>query len=155
MAANGRRYSTFGTRSVSSADPQTVLTLIGAATVRPFWYDIICGSNATPADNAILWQCQRLTANGSGGTAKTPGALDSADPASIATCSTNYTTSDPTYTSNTILFYLALNQRATHRWIADPNGTFITPATANNGIGLWATHASFTGAINAMVHFGE
>lgn len=154
MAANGRRYSIFGQRACAAAAPQHIINLTATAAVRPFIYDILIGSSATPADNAILWQAQRNTASGTGTTSTAPTAIDSGDPAITTTSTQNHTT-DPTTTANTVLWYLALNQRASHRWIADPNGTLIAPATANNGIGLWLNHASFTGNCNALFHLGE
>jgi len=153
--ALGRRYSIWGQRACAATAPQTIIGVTATTAVRPFWYDIIIGSSATPADNAILWEAQRYTAAGTGGSTTSPTALDPGDPTNPTSTSVQNNSTDPTYTSNTILFYVALNQRATHRWIADPNGPMITPATANNGIGMWATNASFTGNINMTLHFGE
>jgi len=155
MAAYGRRYAVTGQRSVSTAAPQTIIALIGVTTVRPFVYDLLIGSSATPADIALLWEMQRNTNAGSGATAGVLTALDGGDPAALCGASTNYTTTDPTFTANAIVFYLALNQRASHRWIADPQGPVICPATAAAGVGLWITHASSTPLVNAIIHFGE
>ena len=61
----------------------------------------------------------------------------------------------PTYTSNAILFRLALNQRASHSLVLDPDGAIHAPATANNGLGLYPTHASSTVLCSAKMHFHE
>jgi hypothetical protein len=151
--ALGRRYSVDGQRACAASAPQTILGITATTAVRPFIYDLLLGSSATPADNAILWYIGRYTAAGTS-TAVTPQALDSGDPASTTTAGKNHTV-DPTYTANAILFHLALNQRASHRWIGDPNGPMICPATANNGMGLYASNASFTGNIDATIHFAE
>jgi hypothetical protein len=150
--ALGRRYSIDGQRAVASPT-KTLLGLTGGTTVRPFVYDMLFGSSAAPADNAILWYVQRYTAAGTS-TAVTPTAIDPADPAASSTSGQNHTV-EPTYTAGAILFHLALNQRASHRWIADPNGPLTIPASANNGLGLYPVHASFTGNVDAVIHFAE
>ena len=114
---------------------------------------MLLGSSATPADNAIQWFLQRYTAAGTS-TAVTPTALDPGDPAATSTAGQNHSV-EPTYTASLILFHLALNQRATHRWIADPNGPIVIPATANNGVGLYPVNAAFTGNVDAAIMFEE
>lgn len=131
----------------------TLLTVVSATTIRPEIYDMILGSAATPADNAVTWKLQRFTAAGTV-TSTTPRPLDPADPASLASAGKTVT-AEPTYTSGLILFHAALNQRATHRWIADPRGPLKFPATASNGGGLYPVHASFTGVCDASIFFNE
>lgn len=149
----GRRYSVNGQRATAASAPQTILGISSTTAVRPFVYDLLIGSSASPADNAILWSMQRFTASGTG-TSVTPQALDSGDPASTSSSQKAHTV-DPTYTANAVVWYTALNQRATHRWVADPDGAIVCPATANNGVGLFPSHASFTGNADATIHFGE
>src|ERR1019366_7948995 len=105
-----RNYTISGARAVASP-PKTLLPLIGGTTNRPVLYDMIVGSTATPADNALEFILQRCTAAGTS-TAVTPAANDSADPASIATAGVNHTV-EPTYTSGAIMVDIAMNQRAT------------------------------------------
>lgn len=150
--ALGRRYSIDGQRAVASPT-KTLLGLTGGTAIRPFVYDMLLGSSASPADNAILWYIQRSTAAGTS-TSVTPSALDPGDPSATSTAGQNHT-AEPTYTAGAILFHLALNQRASHRWIADPNGPMTIPATANNGLGLYPVNSSFTGNVDATVHFAE
>ena len=150
--ANRRNYLVQGTRNVASAS-QTWGVLTSTSAVRPNVYDIIFGSSATPADNAILWTGQRITAAGTS-TAYTPVPLDPGDPAATAVAGINHTV-EPTYTANAFLIRVALNQRATHRWIADPDGPLRMPATASNGIGLLPTNASFTGAVDVSMFYYE
>ena len=80
--------------------------------------------------------------------------LDPRDPASTSiggvTC-----TIEPTYTSAKLLFHLGINQRASHRWIADPQGRLKAPATASNGIGVFGVHSSATPTFDAGVYFNE
>src|SRR5579859_4374479 len=139
--ALGRRYAIDGQNAVASPT-KTALVLTSTAAIRPFIYDMLLGSSAAPADNACTIYIQRSTAAGTS-TAVTPQALDPADPNATASAGKTLTV-EPTYTANAILFHLALNQRASHRWIADPNGPITLPATANNGVGVYWVHASFT-----------
>lgn len=152
----GRRYAIFGQRACSSAAPQTIvgITTGGTNLKKPKLYDITLGSTAVPADNALLFEAQRYTAAGTGTTTLAPSPLDPGDTA-CDTTSVQNNSGDPTFTSNLILGYWPLNQRATHRWIADPLGPMVVAAVTSNGIGLWATHASFTGNVSATVHFLE
>lgn len=96
-------------------------------------YDLVVGSEASPADNPFLWVLQRTTAAGTS-TSVTPTSLDSADAASLFTAGQNHTI-EPTYTAGAILLTIPLNQRATFRWVAAPGGELVYPATASNGIG--------------------
>ena len=147
-----RCYSIDGQRAVSSPT-KSLLGLTGATTIRPNVYDLYLGSSATPADNAILWYIQRYTAAGTS-TAVTPSALDPADPAATSTAGQNHTV-EPTYTAGAILFHLALNQRASVRAALDPMAPMVVPATANNGLGLYPVHASFTGNVDSTIYFAE
>lgn len=148
----GRRYAVDGAQAVASAT-DTVLGITSTSAIRPAIYDLIFGSNATPADNALNWLMQRTTANGTN-TAVTPTALDEGDPASTATGEENHT-AEPTYTANLILLNISANQRSTQRWVSSPGGELISPATANNGMGLQPVHSSFTGEVQATIHFEE
>lgn len=150
--ANRRNYAVQGTRNVASPSA-TLAVLTSTSAIRPNIYDLILSSSAVPADNSLLWQMQRVTAPGTS-TAYTPVALDPGDPAATAVAGINHTV-EPTYTANAYLLRVALNQRATHRWIADPDGPIRLPATASNGAGLFPVHASFTGAVDFTLHYYE
>ena len=148
----GRRYSIDGEQTVSTGN-LTVLALTSATTIRPRIYDLIFGSNATPADNALNWLLQRYTVAGAG-TAVTPRALDPGDPAALASALENHTT-EPTYTADLIMLNISANQRSTQRWVAAPGGEIVLPATAANGCGLIPNHASFSGLVQATIHHEE
>ena len=147
-----RNYTISGARAVSSPT-KTLLTLIGGTTNRPVLYDMILGSTATPADNALEFILQRCTAAGTS-TAITPAPADTADPAAIATAGVNHTV-EPTYTAGAILVDIAMNQRATQRWVPSPGREIKLPATASNGVGLQPVHASFTGSVTASLFFED
>lgn len=95
-------------------------------------YDIMFGSQATPADNAFLWQLQRQTTVGTA-SAFTPLPLDPADAAATTVCEQAYTVNG-TLTANAIVLTVPLNQRASFRWVAAPGSELMVPATASNGI---------------------
>lgn len=148
------RYSVDGSQNVASPDDST-LTITADATRprRMKVYDFTIGSEATPADNALVHTVQRCTAAGTA-TAVTPLPLDPADAATESDGGENHTI-EPTYTADAILFKAAFNQRATYRWVAAPGGELVLPATASNGAGFFTTHASFTGLVNVCAHFEE
>lgn len=148
----GRQYAIKWQNAVASPS-KTAAILTSTTAIRPEIYELLLGSSATPADNALLWTMQRSTAAGTS-TAYTPVALDPGDPACTATAGVTCTV-EPTYTANAFLFNHALNQRASFRWISDPQGPLKLPATANNGAGLFVTHSSFTGNCDGTLYFRE
>ena len=147
-----RRYSIDG-QDTNTANT-TILSLISATTVRPKIYDLVLGSDATPADNAAEYVLQRVTTAGTA-TGVTPAALDPADPAALASSGEAHS-AEPTYTANAIMLQFAVNQRATFRWVAAPGGEIVLPATANNGVGLRViTVAGSAINVNCCIHFEE
>ena len=147
-----RRYSINGQATNTAA--KTILGLTSAATVRPRIYDFILGSDATPADMAAEYALQRYTAAGTA-TAVTPQLLDPGDPASLCSAGQAHTV-EPTYTANALLLQVAVNQRATFRWVAAPGGEIVLPATAANGVGLQVISVSGTPVnVNSTIHFEE
>lgn len=115
-------------------------------------YDILVGSDASPADNAFLWRFQRCTTAGTS-TSVTPRPIDPGDAATEMDAGQNHS-GEPTYTANSSLLLLPLNQRATFRWVASPGGELVFPATASNGIGV-ETPSSSAVAVEATLHVAE
>lgn len=115
-------------------------------------YDLLVGSEASPADNPFLWNVQRVTAAGTS-TAVVPQPLDPADAATEMDAGENHTI-EPTYTAAAILLQIPLNQRATFRWVAAPGGELVAPATASNGLGLITSTGSAV-AVSAQAHVEE
>ena len=106
-------------------------TLTGAATVRPKVYDILVGSDATPADNAAKFVLQRSTATGTTPTTVTPAPIDPGDPSSLSSFASTWATA-PSFTL--AIFQWAQNQRATFRWVAAPTKELVLPNAANAGL---------------------
>lgn len=147
-----RRYSVAAQDTNTAATSQVGVT--SAATIRPKVYDLICGSDATPADNAAEYNLQRHTAAGTS-TAFTPVALDPGDPVSLAASGFNHSV-EPTYTANALLLEWAQNQRATFRWVAAPNSELVLPATAANGASvITVTVAGAAVNTNFQIYFEE
>jgi hypothetical protein len=97
-------------------------------------YDVLVGSEGSPADNAFLYVFQRFTAAGTS-TGVTPRNLDPADATTEFDAGQNHTV-EPTYTAGGELLFIPVNQRATMRWVAAPGCELVIPATASNGIGI-------------------
>ena len=126
-------YSLTASRAASAT--KTVGVIGATATPRRIKvYEMTFGCSGAPADNIFQWQAQRFTAAGTT-TAVTPQPLDPADAAALSAGGSNATV-EPTYTANQILLTVALNQRATFRWVAPPGGELVTPATNANGLGV-------------------
>ncbi len=142
-------YSVTLQRTGSTSASLGSLSAPGSSMRRVKIYDAIFGSEATPADNAFLWQYQRTTAAGTS-TAVTPQPLDPADAACAAVAGQNHTV-EPTYTANAILLTVPLNQRPTFRWVAKDGKELVIPATANAGIGIKTPTASAVAITNNLM----
>jgi hypothetical protein len=147
-----RAYSVSGPNA-SGATNKTLITIVASATVRPRIYDLVIGSNATPADQSAQYGVSRFTAAGTG-TSFTPLPLNSSDVAAVATSAIAHSV-EPTYTANQTLLTIDLNQRATFRWVASPGMEFVAPATAANGLGLRLISATTTLIADGSVFFFE
>ncbi len=150
--AHAKKYSIDGEQNVASPTA-SLLGFTSTTAVEPSMFYLALGSEATPADNTIIWYIQRHTAAGTA-TAVTPQNLGPSTVASTTTAGENHTV-EPTYTANAILFRLGLNQRAAHSLVFDPEGCLTAPATANNGMTLYPTHASATPLMSATIYFRE
>lgn len=146
------KYSLLLQRTASATLPVGSISADATRPRRGRIYDLIFGSEASPADNPFLWQVQRHTAAGTS-TGVTPLPLDPADAATEADGGTNHTV-DVTATASAFLLSISLNQRATFRWVAAPGGELVYPATAANGLHVRTPTAS-TVAVTATVHFEE
>ena len=148
--------------ATSVADTNTDNTSLGyvyqpaSPTRRPRLYDILLASAATPADNAVNYEFQRMTAENAtpGGTAITPQALDPADGTAL-TLSRSAPTGEPTLTASAYLLQIPKNMRPTVRWVARQGGELVIPATAANGISVVADTPTTAYAERCTIHFAE
>lgn len=98
-------------------------------------YDFTCGSPATAGDGNFLWSLARCTAAGTS-TGVTPRMIDPADSATELDAGENHTIA-ATITANSSFLTIALNQRATFRWVAaSVDSEILFPATASNGVAV-------------------
>lgn len=139
-----RRYNGFSSATNTASSTAPLFGIMAATTTRGRIYDFVAGSDATPADAATKLAFQRTTTSGLGTTAVVPPPLDPADPAALLTYFSAWSSTQPTVTAVTSLLNVAMNQRATFRWVAVPDSELIVPATSNNGIALLSVVASAT-----------
>jgi hypothetical protein len=139
-------------RTASTTAAVGTITADATRPRRVKWYDLIFGSEASAADNPFLYILQRCTAAGTS-TSVVPQPLDPADAATEMDAGENHTI-EPTFTSAQLLLEVALNQRATFRWVAAPGGELVSPATASNGIGI-QTPTSSAVAVTVQAHVQE
>jgi hypothetical protein len=147
-----RRYSADG--QTAAGTNLTIAEVVAATTTRAWIYDIIIGSDATPADVATEFNIIRGTVSGTPTTTVTPRALDPGNPASLLTLEVG-TFSGQTKTANSSLLNIALNQRATFRWVAVPDGEIVVPATADNWVGLESIASGGTPNVNVTFSWAE
>jgi hypothetical protein len=147
-----RRYSADG--QTAAGTNLTIAEVVAATTTRAWIYDIIIGSDATPADVATEFNLIRGTVSGTPTTTVTPRALDPGNPASLLTLEVG-TFTGQTKTSNSAMLNIALNQRATFRWVAVPDGEIVVPATSDNWVGLESIASGGTPNINVTFSWQE
>lgn len=150
-----RNYLTQGSVTNTASATLPLLTVTGAATIRPMIYDYMISGNATPADNYGDYTWQRATTAGTAGSSFTPLPLDPADPASLASSGLAVFSGGPTLTASTFLGRVAVNQRATFRWVAAPGSELKIPATANNGLALMCLTTNSAFAVDLSVYYSE
>ena len=149
------KYAITGALASVAGSYKTVIDVFAGATPRRGKvYDVLIGTNGTPADNYLQWDISRMTADGTGGSSITPNPLDPADAAALATAKQGYT-AEPTVTANSSLFNVGVNQRASYRWVAAPGSELVFPATANNGLALRTLSGGYTSSATGDFMYEE
>ena len=138
-------YQTGGTHAATNTT--SALNVTGGTTSRPRIVDFTLSTTGAPSSDAgIATQLRRSTTAGTG-TSVTPNASDGSERAAVFTTLSNLS-AEPTYSTGFVK-HVAINPRATHRWVAyDQRAEFVSPATANNGHGFQITDA---GGANTLV----
>jgi len=154
---------TNGSTSGGGTQQATTTTYVGAllglscvttTQVRRFKiYDVLIGTNGTPADNFVEWDISRITA-ASTTTVLAAQPLDSADAAATTNATVNSSTFG-TITSGSNVFYVGVNQRASYRWVAAPGSELVAPATSSNGFQLRCRSGGYTGTATGTILFQE
>ena len=137
------KYRSSGSQTLTSSIITALAIGSNASTVQRNWIEEYTIANVgTPADLVTLHTIQRTTAIGTQ-TAVIPTVLDLTDRAAQSDVGENHTV-EPTYTSSEEIDEVPLNNRALYRWVSTPGFQIVCPATAGDGIGFGATHASAT-----------
>lgn len=148
MAQYGINNELGGTQQNLSGTYKTILGWVASnstALRRAKIFNIIFGTNGTPADNEIEWDFPRQTAAGTA-TGVTPNPLDPADAAALGSAFAN-ATAEGTVTANSSLLYWGANQRASFSWTAAPGKELVIPATNANGIVGRARSSGYTSTV--------
>lgn len=120
-------------------------------------YDLLVGTNGTPADNYMEWDVVRVT--GGTTTGGLAGGLSSVstslylDPADVGSGSPQgiaiNSSIETGFTALAEVFYVGVNQRASYRWVAAPGSEIVWPAnssaTGNNGLSGRVRSGGYTG----------
>lgn len=131
-------------------------------------YDILVGTNATPADNYIEYECARVTLvttlgwTGSVSSVSSQYTLDSADVGFCSFVTMNGSAGSSQWAVRlSQAWYVGVNQRASYRWVAAPGSEIVTPAIssgvapANNGLALQNRSGAYTGTVTGTVMVSE
>lgn len=151
----GARYNAKGDQTLTTIFT-TALTIGSNATTvqRNFIKRYILFIALTPSASTISWSIQRCTALGTG-SAVTPQEQEPSNRAAQAAVAKNHSI-EPTYSAGAFLMEaVGLNAQAAFVWVAGPEEAIVTPATAGNGIGFQALHASRTEDFGVQANWEE
>jgi len=112
-------------------------------------YDWLFGHGGPADDNVISNRLLRFTADPAGTTGVAPSPLDLAAGSAGATCFQNSTGG----TLAAVLITIPTNQRASHRWVAAPDGELVIPNTATSGVVYHASHATLSTDMSTTFHW--
>jgi hypothetical protein len=150
--------ASFSVSGSITAVASTVKTLVSAtqpsaATALGRMHRVHLGSVGTGTDAQLEYIIQRTSTLGTG-TSVTP--TDEDDTGSTATIlgRSNYTV-EPTYVASTVLFDMALAQRATFTVMLAPGREWRMQVTNNRGVGVGVKNATFTGTANGVIAWEE
>lgn len=146
--------NTAGTAGGSAVDVLSVQSPT-SPTIRPRLYEVLFSSVATPADYNTLWALFRASgAAATGGTSKTPTPLDAGDPASSCTAMSGLTLATETV-GTAALLQVAVNLRATFRWVAVPGCELVFSNVNFGGIVAQTITQSTSHAVNCGFYWEE
>jgi hypothetical protein len=130
-------------------------------------YDILIGTNGTPADNFLEFDVARITLGTTPAGITTTQVtslssnfgLDPADNGGLMNAVLINSTAEVGITTPIENWYVGINQRASYRWVAAPGSELLWPAnsstTGNNGLTVRARSAAYTGTATVTALFQE
>lgn len=146
------RYA--ATHQTPAGSDLPIINLTGGTTVRCKVYELIVSYSGTPADAAALFVMELTTTAGVGGTVLAETPLDPLTDTAIGAAVGGTFSTKPADAAELMQF--ALNQRATFRWCASPDGELITVAASAEGIMLNCESVSTgTPNVDATIHWLE
>lgn len=154
-AAQSAVTTTYKSQITMSNSTTSTNTLQTGFLKRGKLYDLLVGTNGTPADNYMEWDVIRI----SGGTAtaslgsissiSSNFALDPADSYGHVNIGGINSSVETLFTALTQVFYVGVNQRASYRWVAAPGSELVWPANTsavgNNGLAGRVRSGGYTG----------
>lgn len=147
-----------GTQQNLSTSYKTLVTVNSLSTTqarRGCVYDIMVGTDGTPADNAVVYDLSRLNGTAGTATSATPTALNPADAAYLGAAVVNTTIESANITAASSVWSIGVNQRASYRWVAAPGSEFYYPATTLNGFVLRAKSPAYTSTVVGTILITE
>ncbi len=128
------------------------LTQLAATPRRMKVYDLLIGTNGTPADNFLEFDIGRVTA-ASTTTVLAANPLDPADATALTVASVNSSAFGAQ--AGNELWYVGINQRASYRWVAAPGSELVAAAASSVGVQLRCRSAAYTGTATGTILFQE
>ena len=150
------QYSDSGNQATTTSANKTATVLTSVAGLRPRIFEFTIGADGAPnaTDTSIVFTLQAFTVAGTT-TAVTPYPLDVGYQAAKAAAGSNATV-EPTYTAGSLFWGpMGINQRATYRWVAAPNGLLVLIGTAANGAGMQCKSANYGGQTDCVIYHEE
>jgi hypothetical protein len=159
--------ATYKTLIVCGNSTATTAALGAGMLRRGKLYDILVGTNGTPADNFMEFDCTRVTLG------TTPAGitttlitslssnfgLDPADNGNFVNAAAINSTAEVGITATTEVWYVGVNQRASYRWVAAPGSELVWPAvssaTASGGLALRSRSGAYTGTATGNILWQE
>ena len=158
--------ATYKSMVVAGNSSATTANVGGGAFRRGKLYDILVGTNGTPADNYMEFDVASITlgTTPSGITGSLVSSLsstfglDPADVSFVAALQIN-STAEVGLTTPIEQWYVGINQRASYRWVAAPGSEILYPAnssaTGRNGLAIRARSAAYTGTATVTAFISE
>ena len=156
-AANSRNAAIVSAQNLSTTNKCLLnLTATTIGIHRAFVYEFEVGTDGAPnaTDCACVWEVHRCTSIGTGN-AGTITILDPADSLDTSVVTVNCTIEPTGMTTQTGLFSLAANQRASYRWVVNPGGPgeLVVPATNTNGLAFEARSPTYASTAIASIFY--
>lgn len=164
-SSQGAMTTTYRTLILVGNSTGTTANTGGGMLRRGKLYDILIGTNGTPADNYMEFDVAKVTMGASsvlaGGISSVSSGfgLDPADSYGFVAMAGINSSIETAFTAGVELWYVGINQRASYRWVAAPGSEILYPAnssaTGSNGLALRARSGGYTGTATGNIQFEE